>query len=279
MLSYGWLTALHPDPHGTTLAAVRRYLASGKGGVGIFWDYTSLPQKDEAGYRSAADTTIFQHGLGVMGSLYASITGTSVLQQRDIVLPPGAATGEGGYNPTPYDGDEGRGWCIFEQGVSMTVLAHLTAAERQAEEKGRALPQRFQRAQAARAKVYDIGGVAPVARECSLPPREVLDEACDAIEKARFTGSADSVTVPHMLAEFEYIVGSTFEQAPEDYATSGLTLPPSARTTAARSMRSSRSGISRRRSAAWPWSRTSATRDTALETAAGARRSDPPMMA
>ena len=127
MLSYGWLTALHPDPHGTTLAAVRRYLASGKGGVGIFWDYTSLPQKDEAGYRSAADTTIFQHGLGVMGSLYASITGTSVLQQRDIVLPPGAATGEGGYNPTPYDGDEGRGWCIFEQGVSMTVLAHLTA--------------------------------------------------------------------------------------------------------------------------------------------------------
>ena len=25
-LSYGWLTALHPDPHGTTLAAVRRFL-------------------------------------------------------------------------------------------------------------------------------------------------------------------------------------------------------------------------------------------------------------
>ena len=25
-LSHGWLTALHPDPHGTTLAAVRRYL-------------------------------------------------------------------------------------------------------------------------------------------------------------------------------------------------------------------------------------------------------------
>ena len=66
----------------------------------------------------------------------------------------------------------------------------------------------------------------PVQR--SLPPREVLAEACDAIEKARFTGTADSVTVPHMLAEFEYIVGSTFEQALEDHATSGATLPPSA---------------------------------------------------
>ena len=60
----------------------------------------------------------------------------------------------------------------------MTVLAHLTAAEGQAEEEGKALPKRFRRAQASRARVHDIGGAAPVARECSLPPREVLDEAC-----------------------------------------------------------------------------------------------------
>ena len=38
--------------------------------------------------------------------------------------------------------------------------------------KGKALPERFQRAQASRAKVYDIAGE-PVARECSLPPKEV----------------------------------------------------------------------------------------------------------
>ena len=47
----------------------------------------------------------------------------------------------------------------------MTVLAHLTAAEGQAEEEGKALPKRFRRAQASRARVYDIGGAAPVARE------------------------------------------------------------------------------------------------------------------
>ena len=37
-------------------------------------------------------------------------------------------------------------------------------------------------------------------------------EACRAIEKARFTGKADKVMVPQMLAEFEWVVGGTFEQ-------------------------------------------------------------------
>ena len=163
-----------------------------------------------------------------MGNFYASVTGTSVIQQRSIDLPPGAITGfgPGEYNPTPYEGDGGRGWCIFEQGTAMTVLAHLTAAERQAREEGKALPERFRRAQASRAKVYDIGGEAPVARECSLPPKEVLDEARRAIAKARFTGKADKVMVPQMLAEFEWIVRSTFEQALEQHADSGVAIRP-----------------------------------------------------
>ena len=212
-LSYGWLTALHPDPHGTTLAAVRRFLSSTEANdTGLFWDFCSLPQRGQKGEeRSEAEKSVFAQGLGIMGSIYASVTGTAVLQQRDIVLPPGGA-GKESYNPTPYDGDGGRGWCIFEQGVAMTVLAHLAAAERQQAEKGEAMPERFRRAQASRAKVYDIGGEAPVARECSLPPREVCAEACRAIEKARFTGKADKVMVPQMLAEFEWVVGGTFEQ-------------------------------------------------------------------
>ena len=51
-----------------------------------------------------------------MGNFYASVTGTSVIQQRKIDLPPGATTGFGlgEYNPTPYEGEGGRGWCIFE---------------------------------------------------------------------------------------------------------------------------------------------------------------------
>ena len=62
------------------------------------------------------------------------------------------------------------------------------------------------------------------ARECSLPPKKVLDEACRAIENARFTGKADKVMVPQMLAAFEWSFRSTFEQALEDYATSGATI-------------------------------------------------------
>ena len=92
--------------------------------------------------------------------------------------------------------------------------------------------------------MYDIGGEAPVARECSVPPKTVLDEACAAIAKAKFTGKADEVTVPHMLAAFEWIVRSTFEQALERHATSGATLPPAARRAVAEARRSSGSSCS-----------------------------------
>ena len=230
-LSYGWLTALHPDPQGTTLAAVRRFLkadeATATSDLGLFWDFCSLPQRGPNGEKKTdQENVFFKRGLEVMGSFYASVTGTAVIQQRKIVLPPGATSGfgPGEYNPTPYEGDAGRGWCIFEQATCMTVLAHLTAAEKQAKETGKALPQRFGRAQASRAKVYDIAGDAPVARECSLPPKEVLDAACRAIEKARFTGKADKVMVPQMLAEFEWIFRNIFEQALEDHAASGVTV-------------------------------------------------------
>ena len=39
-LSYGWLTAAHPDPKGTTLAAVRRYLRTQPDAAqcALFWE-------------------------------------------------------------------------------------------------------------------------------------------------------------------------------------------------------------------------------------------------
>ena len=108
-LSHGWLTALHPEPHGTTLAAVRRFLlfdTAAAGDVGLFWDFASLPQRGPNGEaRTEEEKRIFNRGLEVMGSFYASVTGTPVIQQRDIVLPPGAPTGVGAYNPTPYEGE------------------------------------------------------------------------------------------------------------------------------------------------------------------------------
>ena len=39
-LSYRWLTAFHPEPRGTTLLTVRRYLNSAPDAVhcGLFWE-------------------------------------------------------------------------------------------------------------------------------------------------------------------------------------------------------------------------------------------------
>lgn len=44
-LSYGWLTQIHPDPHGTTLATLLRYMHEATPSVedcGLFWDYVSV---------------------------------------------------------------------------------------------------------------------------------------------------------------------------------------------------------------------------------------------
>jgi len=90
-LSYGWLTAAHPEPDGTTFAAVLKYLRAEPSAraCGLFWDFASLPQKP----RTAEQTAGFGRGLKLMGSCYASITGTAVLQLKDI--PP---------RPSAYDG-------------------------------------------------------------------------------------------------------------------------------------------------------------------------------
>ena len=95
-LSYRWLTALHPDPAGTTLAALRRHLREDGSAraCGLFWDFASLPQKGEDGSnRSAEDAAVFKLALEVMGFIYASVTGTTVLQLK-VIAP----------RPAEYDG-------------------------------------------------------------------------------------------------------------------------------------------------------------------------------
>ena len=73
-LSHGWLTALHPDPHGTTLAAVRRYLEADAAASSTgLWDFVSLPQKGPNGEaRSDKDAAMFKSVLdeGIMGNFY-----------------------------------------------------------------------------------------------------------------------------------------------------------------------------------------------------------------
>jgi hypothetical protein len=119
-LSYRWLTGLHPEPHGTTLAAVRRHLRrEGEGeGVtalrcGLFWDFLSLPQKDGDGKRTEEETQVFARALKVMARVYASVTGTTVLALKDI--PP---------RPAEYDG---RITLFGRDGVDAELRAQLVA--------------------------------------------------------------------------------------------------------------------------------------------------------
>ena len=158
----------------------------------------------------------------VMAYCYASITGSSVLIFKEIRIPTGLGEAEAArYNPTLYEGEGGRGWCIFEQGVCTTVAAHLHAAEAQKE-----LPPRFARAQARRAKVIDISADGSQPRAVTQAPTAVLDDATRMIERARFTGKADQAMVPHMLAVFEWTICSAVERATNDLVGSGATLDP-----------------------------------------------------
>ena len=113
-LSYRWLTREHPDPHGTALCAVRRFLRSkdGLGKCGMFWDFTSLPQKDIAKEaqglppRTPEEAATMKRGLEGMGYLYASMCGTAVVQLKDI--PP---------RPSEYNGR----MIVFDEKYSETT--------------------------------------------------------------------------------------------------------------------------------------------------------------
>jgi len=92
---------MHPDPFGITLKAVRKYLndqgfSSGRdeglqdGAVlgpqecAVFIDFCCLMQKDAEGNRTDEQGALFQKGLNVMSSLYASLVCTTVLTQCHV---------------------------------------------------------------------------------------------------------------------------------------------------------------------------------------------------
>ena len=79
-LTYGWTTMDHPDEEGVYLAAVRRALRSGLCAhiKALFWDFASLLQKP----RSKDGDVLFGQALNVMGDVYASAVGVSVLRHR-----------------------------------------------------------------------------------------------------------------------------------------------------------------------------------------------------
>ena len=110
-MSYRWLLAEHPDPHGLNFARLRQYLLSPAGlhFKAIFIDLPGLFQQGrtpsgEVIDRSPTEYLSFSRGLRLMGHLYASVRCTTVLQIKTMpTAPPGSH-----YNDWPYDSS---GWC------------------------------------------------------------------------------------------------------------------------------------------------------------------------
>lgn len=115
-LSYAWLTPGHPDPTAVNVQHLCAFLRGDTGAnfVGLFWDFGSLPQKDDAGARTQPEALRFARGLRLMAILYASAQGSAVLRLTNVPeRPPGHA---GVWNDTPY---LRRGWCVFESFCAM----------------------------------------------------------------------------------------------------------------------------------------------------------------
>ncbi|EOD20386.1 hypothetical protein EMIHUDRAFT_242059 [Emiliania huxleyi CCMP1516] len=86
VLSHGWQTPGHCDPHGTTLERVRAFLATKAAAHSeclLFWDMASLPQRP----RTANLNASFRRALKEMGSFYASIASTAVIQVKHMPDP------------------------------------------------------------------------------------------------------------------------------------------------------------------------------------------------
>lgn len=92
--SYGWQSALHPDPFGDVIARLRRFFDNLDehgvlpSGCGIFWDFACIPQKP----RSPTENATFRDALGSMAGLYASVY-TSVVQLKAVPARPVAYDG------------------------------------------------------------------------------------------------------------------------------------------------------------------------------------------
>ena len=110
VLSYGWLSPSGPDPRGHRIGKLLAFLRLAAATfdpqiveLGIFWDYASLPQSP----RSETEQRMFKAALSVMGDLYASALGTSVLQLQEVPPQPDDWPALEIWNARPYFE---RGW-------------------------------------------------------------------------------------------------------------------------------------------------------------------------
>lgn len=184
VLSYGWLTPAHPDPHALTLRIVVEFLQShwlltrAAPAVGLFWDFASLPQKP----RTDQEDRTFKAGLAVITNFYGSLWQSTVIQLKTL---PSAPDGET-YNERQYSD---RGWCVVEEGVALFAARHRSRAA-SSERKRWEFP-----------KLVDISEGAP-----KLPDldgeRGSVEYIQAALARATFTSSGDREEVTQQLKGF-----------------------------------------------------------------------------
>ena len=161
-LSYGWLSAAHPDPYAFHLRAVTSWLSKHPTVEAIFWDWLSLPQKRPKVGRTAEEQQRFLLSLEVMLHLYASPR-VVVMQHKNMPIRPDL-------NTRPY---EKRGWCLVEQYTAFSVNV--------------------------RDKVADIArGYFVPADGNRIDPEELAE----LLSKAHFTGKADRELVLMLYESF-----------------------------------------------------------------------------
>ena len=276
-LSYGWLLPTDADPTGERLAILRDALKKQPHLKALFIDQATLYQPP----RSSAEDEAFARALEVMGDLYASAVGTTVLQLKEIPARPAnfngvlclgqltdgvgeeqvcAALGGFGeivlcqigvhpgahvtfatheaaqlaaaaklticayafiaWNDRPYDdideGGEGRGWCVFEEGVSMELITRLESYPKMK-------------------AVLDALPPKVLALSSKASPEPVMVKAADGhvarltakIEKATFTGPSDKPMVVGIYKEFvERITSVLMSTLRLDSVAPAVQLPP-----------------------------------------------------
>ena len=104
VLSHGWLSSTNPDPSGERMELVRQALEDNPHLVGIFWDFASLFQWP----RTEEQEDSFRRSIDVMGDLYASAVGTTLLKIEEIPPRPAEFDGAVALYGVADDADESR---------------------------------------------------------------------------------------------------------------------------------------------------------------------------
>jgi len=218
VLSYGWLSPEEPDPWGMRLASILRFLKNESSAgrdieaCGLFMDHVCLPQEP----RDPEEEKKFQLGLARMASLYASITGTTVLQLTEVPPEPPDWFPTEKYNRRKY---LERGWCCFEEGLAQMVVAHLSD-----QRDNKQLPTEHERAEKSRDKLIAIDTGEPDPFEAENKPEALLNDLKDRVDKAYFFKARDRRAVQRQISNFTSAIAQGVE-AEVSWLPSGWQLP------------------------------------------------------